>query len=244
LLAAALVWPCALKAQSIVNGDFETGADDFVAIPGYLNDGSNPSAIPGWIGESGINPIVTGEAPFMDNGHNSTHAAFLQGWANLQQAIPGLVPGDQYVLSLDYNARDCCGDLPLASVLINGSEVWTSGGPVSPVGGNNPWQDVQIPFTAPPGVFTSDTLFIEAEDFDFDHSVTANQGEGIRLYGGPTQNTVQNNTVTGNAVGIRLFTAEQPFGASHNAIMSNTANANGVGISLELDSTENTIQTG
>ena len=47
------------------------------------------------------------------------------------------------------------------------------------------------------------------------NSATANYEEGIRLYGGPTHNTVQDNTVTGNAVGIRLFTAEQPVGELH-----------------------------
>src|SRR5262245_29032509 len=92
LLSLVLASLGTLKAQSIVNGDFETGAGDFVTLPGYLGDGSNPSAIPGWIGGSGINPIVTSEAPFMDNGHNPTHAAFLQGWVNLQQTVPALVP--------------------------------------------------------------------------------------------------------------------------------------------------------
>src|SRR5439155_10312866 len=120
MLAAIALLPSSLRAQTIVNGDFETGADQFVTLPGYVGDGSNPSAIPGWMGGSGINPIATGEAPFMDNGHNPTHAAFLQGWVSLQQAIPGLVPNGQYVLSLDYNARACCGDLPVASVAIDG----------------------------------------------------------------------------------------------------------------------------
>ena len=53
LLLTTLLWSAGLKAQTIVNGDFETGADLFVTLPGYLNDGANPSAIPGWIGGSG-----------------------------------------------------------------------------------------------------------------------------------------------------------------------------------------------
>ncbi len=214
LLAAALGWCCTMRAQTIVNGDFETGAGDFVILPGYLNQGSNPSAIPGWIGGSGINPIASGEAPFMDNGHNSTHAAFLQGWASLQQAIPGLVPDAEYVLSLDYNARACCGDLPIASVSVNASEVWNSRGPISPVGGNNPWHHVEIPFKAPPGVLTSDTLFIEAEDFDFDHGkYVTDQPIGMNgPYPGGSyldKGTEADASIDWNAPGVNY--ADQPY---------------------------------
>src|SRR5437867_8499369 len=67
LLATISLLPSTLSAQTIVNGDFETGAEQFVTGPGYVGDGSNPPVIPGWIGGTGINPIASGDAPFIDN---------------------------------------------------------------------------------------------------------------------------------------------------------------------------------
>src|SRR5947208_804597 len=76
----------------LANGDFETGADQFVSWPGYVGFGSNPPEVPGWggMGGRGINPVFPGgpdDAPFRDNGNNSTHVAFLQGTAALQQNV-------------------------------------------------------------------------------------------------------------------------------------------------------------
>src|SRR5262249_50712609 len=149
----ALTLSCVGQAQGLVNGDFELDASAFVVWPGYVGQGSNPAEVPGWTGWGGrgVNPIAGGgddAAPFSDNGSHPTPLAFLQGWAGLQQAIFGLVPGHRYVLSLDYNARICCGDLPLASVSINGAVFWATQDPVLPVGGNNPWYSINIAFTA------------------------------------------------------------------------------------------------
>ena len=119
--------PTAGGDNLFVNGDFE--ADDFPVWPGYTGGGG------------GQDP-----APFRDNGDNETAVAFLQGTASLEQTIEGLTPGEAYTLSLDYNARNCCGDNPIAEVLIDGApidEVLGDDGLVLPVGDVEPWYNLE-----------------------------------------------------------------------------------------------------
>ena len=58
-------------------------------------------------------------------------------------------------LSLDFNARDCCGDFPIATISLDGEVVGSSmdlfpdPGSVPPVGGTEPWYHADIDFTAP-----------------------------------------------------------------------------------------------
>ena len=118
------------------NGDFE--ADDFPVWPGYVGGGG---------GGGGQAP-----APFRDNGDNDTAVAFLQGTATLSQTIEGLTPGEAYTLSLDYNARNCCGgDNPIAEILIDDEpidELLGDDGSVLPVGDAEPWYSLETTVVA------------------------------------------------------------------------------------------------
>ncbi|MCA9170382.1 MAG: PEP-CTERM sorting domain-containing protein [Planctomycetales bacterium] len=155
LIGIALASPT-LAAPNVVNGDFETGIDAFTVWPGYTG-GGNPEQIEGWIGEGGrgINPISTGEAPFRDNGGNDTHVALLQGDAYIEQSVGGFTVGSDYTLSLDFNARNCCGDMPIGTITLNGInagstvDLFPPPGGIIPVGDTNDWYHADIDFTAP-----------------------------------------------------------------------------------------------
>jgi MYXO-CTERM domain-containing protein len=166
LLAAGLALSTASPtwaANLVTNGDFETDADLFVTWPGYVANGANPANITGWTGGGGhgINPVAPGgdgDAPFRDNGDNTTSVAFLQGTSFIEQTVTGLIVGEQYIFSADFNARNCCGDpldVPIGTVSVNGeivassTELFPPPGGVIPVGGENPWHDVTLdPFEA------------------------------------------------------------------------------------------------
>ncbi|MDG2383169.1 MAG: PEP-CTERM sorting domain-containing protein [Pirellulaceae bacterium] len=127
----------------ILNGDFESNAEEFVVWPGYLGGADN-------------------SAPFRDNGDNETAVAFLQGSASLTQFVEGLTIGEEYTLSLDYNARNCCGDTPVAELFIDGDIVseFNEDGFVEPVGDDNPWYNFEMSFIA-----ESDSLEILVSTF-------------------------------------------------------------------------------
>jgi hypothetical protein len=163
MLLAACVGP--LGAQTVVNGDFEADLGAWVTWPGYAANGANPAEITGWTGTGGrgINPVVpdgAGDKPFRDNGNNTTAIAFLQGTSSIQQTVSGFVVGQPYVLSLDFNSRDCCGDSPIGEIYLNdilaGSSegLFPPPGVVPPVGGANPWYHADIDFDAPVDTIT------------------------------------------------------------------------------------------
>jgi len=152
------------RADMVVNGDFEADAGAFVTWPGYLG-GDNPAAITGWTGTGGlaINPVAPGgegDAPFRDNGANDTTVAVMQGASTLEQDLVGMIVGQEYVLSVDFNARDCCGDFPVATIALDGvlvaatSELFPDPGAVIPVGDANPWYHADIPFVAEDSTIT------------------------------------------------------------------------------------------
>ena len=143
----------------VVNGDFENEVLGFTVWPGYVA-GGNPEDIFGWTGEGGrgINPVNSDHAspaPFRDNGNNDTHVAFLQGTSSISQTVGGFAVGTDYVLSLDFNSRNCCGDSPIGYVYLNDIlaastvDVFGGTGATPPVGGDNPWYPAEIEFTAP-----------------------------------------------------------------------------------------------
>jgi hypothetical protein len=137
LLVAALVL-CALAAPAradptIVNGDFETGANMFNTFPAYIGQQGNLDQIPGWTSPQpnvGLNPDKYQDTPFRDNGDNATVAAFLQGTASLTQTIAGFNVGSTYQLDFDYNSRNCCGDFPMLLVTL-GVGFYSDGDPNS-----------------------------------------------------------------------------------------------------------------
>ena len=81
-------------------------------------------------------------APFRDNGNDDTTVAFMQIAQFMQQNITGLVPGRNYLFSLEYNSRRASTDNPLVELTLNGTKVNTFPDPdmfpdgiVLPVGG-------------------------------------------------------------------------------------------------------------
>ena len=140
---------------TVTNGDFETSAGSFTVWPGYTG-GGNPGDISGWTGSGGhgINPIADGNAPFRDNGGNSTHVAFLQATSYLEQTVRGFKSGKIYSLGIDFNSRNCCGDFPIGNVYANGvligdlSGSSTGAAQVQPVGGSEPWYHADLLFRA------------------------------------------------------------------------------------------------
>ncbi len=144
-------------ANLVVNGDFETDTALWTVWPGYVAAGANPANITGWTGEGGrgINPVVPNgptDAPFRDNGNNTTSVAFLQGTAYIEQTVSGLTVGSKYLLGLDFNARNCCGDFPVGSILLNGLPIANQN--IVPVGGSNPWYHAETDFVAPLSALT------------------------------------------------------------------------------------------
>jgi hypothetical protein len=151
---------------TVVNGDFEADTELWTVWPGYTGGGGvNPANITGWTGDGGrgINPVVPGgptDYPFRDNGDNTTSVAFLQGASYIEQAVTGFTPGSEYTLTLDFNARNCCGDLPIGTIYLNGIEAGSSvdlfpaPGGIVPVGAANPWYTADISFEAPTDMIT------------------------------------------------------------------------------------------
>ena len=174
---------CAAE-EFISNGDFEADAEEYVVWPGYvggvgdagenpieitdwfgtggrginpIDAAENPNQIAAWPGEGGrgINPIANGDAPFRDNGDNDTVAAFIQNTGLIQQDVSGLEVGANYLLSFEFNSRNCCGDQPMAGLLLNGNAVADFPDPgefddglVPPVLDFEPWYQASIPFVA------------------------------------------------------------------------------------------------
>ncbi len=152
LILVGMMAVSAAAAPMVINGDFESDTEGFGVWPGYTGNG-NPDNIAGWNGGAGrgINPISADHespAPFRDNGANDSHVAFVQGTAFIEQEITGFDVGGDYILSFDYNSRNCCGDLPVATIMLGGETLVTTDGGVVPVGDANPWYHADIPFTA------------------------------------------------------------------------------------------------
>jgi hypothetical protein len=170
-LAASGLLACSVQATTVINGDFETGADGFTNWPGYVG-APNPDAIPGWTGTGGhgINPGGIDHAdptPF-DGGStfNTSNFAFLQGVSSISQEISGFSVGGEFLVGIDFNARDCCGGLPVATISINDAPIGSTvdllpdPGTVSPLGGDTPWYHADVPFIASAETIT---LTISAE---------------------------------------------------------------------------------
>jgi hypothetical protein len=162
----AVVGGPAAAQPVVVNGDFEADTALWTVWPGYVGGGGvNPADITGWTGDGGrgINPVVPAgpaDAPFRDNGDNQTSIAFQQGASYIEQAVSGFTVGADYVLSLDFNSRNCCGDVPIGTIYLNGIEAGSSvdlfpePGGIPPVGGSNPWYTADISFEAPTETIT------------------------------------------------------------------------------------------
>jgi hypothetical protein len=181
LVSIAAIWSQASAMELVINGDFELEAEEFIVWPGYVGGSNeagdiNPTEVPEWFGTGGrginpvfapsnpadilgwsgagsrgINPIANGEVPFRDNGDNDTVAAFLQGSAEIRQDISGLSVGTDYTLTFDFNARNCCGDIPIGTFSLNGVpipfDIFSDG--ISPVGDLEPWYQAELTFPAP-----------------------------------------------------------------------------------------------
>lgn len=173
----AVLASTAMGAATFVNGSFDDNAAAYLVWPGYSGSvgsqaiASNPAAPTGWTvsaGGTGINSdaviatdsiagtngIGGANNPFIDNGAESGAVLLLQGVAFASQNVTGFTIGQDYILTFDVNARNCCGDVPQGQLSIGGNVVipFTS---ISPVGGTNPYNTISVPFTAP----ATDLLF-------------------------------------------------------------------------------------
>lgn len=153
ILAASLSALCfsaeAADSITIVNPSFQ--ADVFGASPGYIG-GANPASITGWLhtGGVGINGSDLGAGtPFADNGlfPDGSRVAFIQGPGSLTQNLSGFTVGDLYWVQGTANARNCCGDIPVATLSIAGTTL-INNQPLTPVGGTNPWYIISVPWIA------------------------------------------------------------------------------------------------
>ena len=96
----------------LLNPSFEAGGVSF-AFPGYLSNGVGASNMAGWTktGDGNVGYNYAGNNPFADNGAvpEGLAVGFIQNTATLSQIVTGLTPGQQYLLELDYNARQGTG---------------------------------------------------------------------------------------------------------------------------------------
>ena len=66
----------------------------------------------------------------------------------------GFTVGSEYVLTLEFNSRNCCGDAPVGFVFLNDVlaadtiDVFGGDGGTPPVGADADWYPASIPFTA------------------------------------------------------------------------------------------------
>ncbi|MGK0188737.1 MAG: hypothetical protein ACI9R3_004550, partial [Verrucomicrobiales bacterium] len=128
----------------IRNGSFEAGA-----LPGGVGYG----AVIGWGGGPGGIGINDSSLPFLDNGivPDRAKVALLQGATTLTQEVQDLTVGESYWLQFYYNARDCCenGTIDLAVTL--GEQELVTLSEIEPVGDDEPFHFINIPFTAASG---------------------------------------------------------------------------------------------
>jgi len=157
-------------AATFVNGGFNDNAAAYLVWPGYSGSvggqgvATNPPAPTGWTvgGGSGINSdaviatdSIAGEAgiggpvnPFIDNGAETDAVLLLQGVAFAAQTVVGFTIGQEYILSFNVNARNCCGDVPEGQLSIGGA-IAIPFTPITPVGGDANYNVINVPFTAP-----------------------------------------------------------------------------------------------
>ena len=160
LVAAAFLGSS--QAATVLNGDFELDKELFGEWPGYIG-GGNPAQINSWIkaggGQVGINPAGPADhgnrTPFGGSStFNTTTYAFLQGSVSLSQEISGFSVGTSYLVNIDFNARDCCGDQPQGAIYINDTLIASTlqllggTGAIPPTAPDQPWYHVEIPFQA------------------------------------------------------------------------------------------------
>jgi hypothetical protein len=157
-------------AATFINGTFNDNAAAYVVWPGYSGSvgsqgiATNPSAPTGWTvsaAGTGINSdaviatdSIAGTAgiggannPFIDNGAETDAVLLLQGVSFASQNVTGFAVGQDYILTFDVNARNCCGDVPQGQLSIGGAVVipFTS---ITPVGGSSLYNTISVPFTA------------------------------------------------------------------------------------------------
>ena len=168
-LTALLLTGGPLFAVSITVQNPSFQAQDFPNFPGYLG-GANPSSITGWgaTGGAGINGSDIGAgSPFADNGAvpDGTRVAFIQGAGSLSQTVTGLTAGKQYWLQGYFNARgpgaSPAGSMPALGVTFGGTQILAPQ-PIAAVGGGNPYQKINMAFTA---AATSGEMLISSAPF-------------------------------------------------------------------------------
>ena len=140
LVDAVTVIPIGEDHVNIANASFE--ASDIPPSPGYIN----PDGLAGWTGTGGYGVNFTGAGPFADNGINSDQdlVAFIQGKGSLSQTLTGLLNGQNYNLKVAVNARS--GNAPILRISAGENIIYDEA--VEPVGGTEPYEQVEANFVA------------------------------------------------------------------------------------------------
>jgi hypothetical protein len=152
LLPCALLLAAApLQAASILVANPSFELDSFPTFPGYVGQPGNPGAISGWTHAGGVGINAFPGDPFGDNGlvPDRNQIAFIQGAGSLSQVLAGFDTTKQYWLQGWVNARNCCGDIPVAEVKYNGVSLSGSVSlvPLEAPGSHTvPYYFVHIPF--------------------------------------------------------------------------------------------------
>ncbi|MDG1892466.1 MAG: hypothetical protein P8L18_14265 [Verrucomicrobiota bacterium] len=125
----------------VMNPSFEASGEP-VDQDGIIS----PNGIAGWVGEGTYGVNADGSGTFADNGRSSEpdFVGFLTDVSSLAQILDGLIVGNDYVLTFEYNAT--AGDSPELVVALGGEEVFRES--VSAVGGNSQYRQGTVKFTA------------------------------------------------------------------------------------------------
>lgn len=124
-------------------------------VPAYPGTG----VISAWSASGNATGLNTSAGPFADNGNipDRVQTAFLQQNATLSQTIYGLIPGKNYRVQFQYNARNCCGATPSLRVNLNAGQLLEIKD-IQPAGAGSPYYSGQAEFTAT--AETADLSFI------------------------------------------------------------------------------------
>jgi len=237
-----LVGTASSQTELVTNEKFQTNAALFSTFPGYLGDGTNPTAIPNWLtlpdnSGKGINGEETTGAgtAFGPTDTGSNTYAFIQGGGNEIYQYLALAPHTTYTLNIDIAGR--AGDVaPEFSVKFsNGGEVpfWDSnslnGGSPVPAS-QSAFTHYSVPFTTPAAI-SGANIQLWNESPTGDNTVCF---ANISILGSPVEDTtpptitpppdvtVLVNSGTSYATNVALFT---PIAADNSGSVTVTSNA-------------------
>ena len=193
---AALLLADAQLRLSVYTGGTVTN-DVLIADPGFesavADSAHYATSIPGWsFSGGGVAVNANGVGPFVDNGHsqNGGNVAALQNGSGISQTITGLVPGETYTLTFNYNARG--GNTPHLRVQADSATLFDNS--FTNVGGTTAYYVASVNFTSANPSFV--LSFTEYNTNSTDNTALV---DGVRIYrtGSSVQLTSTNSVPAG-----------------------------------------------